>query len=145
LLDAVVGLPANLFQSTAIPVAVLVFDRRREQGGTLAKRKDVFFIDASRDFQPAKTQNLLLEEHISKIIGTFKGRKHIERYARSVPLSEIIDNDFNLNIPRYIDTFQAEEIIDIKAVQSEIASLEGELVQVKTRMKDYLRELGVDA
>jgi type I restriction enzyme M protein len=71
MLDAVVGLPANLFQSTPITVAVLVFDRRRESGGPLAKRTDVLFIDASREFQPAKAQNLLLEEHISKIAETY--------------------------------------------------------------------------
>lgn len=145
LLDAVVGLPVNLFQSTAIPVAVLVFDRKREQGGPLAKRKEVLFIDASREFQPAKTQNLLLEEQIAKIVDTFKGRTNVERYSRNVPLSEISDNDFNLNIPRYIDTFEAEETVDIKAVQSQIAFLEGELAQVKAKMKDYLKELGVDA
>jgi type I restriction enzyme M protein len=145
LLDAVVGLPANLFQSTPIPVAVLVFDRRRELGGTLVKRKDVLFIDASREFQPAKTQNLLLEEHIAKIVETFKGRQSVEKYSRAVPVSEITENDFNLNVPRYIDTFEAEEEIDIKAIQGEIESLEAELVQIKAKMKVHLKELGVDA
>jgi type I restriction enzyme M protein len=145
LLDSVVGLPANLFQTTPIPVAVLVFDRRRESGGALTERKDVLFIDASREFQPAKTQNLLLEQHISKIIETFKSRQNIERYARAVPASEIIENEFNLNIPRYIDTFEAEEEIDIKAVQVEIDTLERELVEIKSKMTGYLRELGVDA
>lgn len=145
LLDAVVGLPTNLFQSTAIPVAVLVFDRRREAGGAMAKRKDVLFIDASREFQPAKTQNLLLEEHIAKIVETFKARKGIEKYARAVEVREIAESDFNLNIPRYIDTFEAEEEIDIRAVQTEIDTLETELVQIKAKMKGYLKELGVDA
>jgi type I restriction enzyme M protein len=145
LLDAVVGLPSNLFQSTSIPVAVLVFDRRRESGGTLAKRKDVLFIDASHSFQPAKTQNLLLEEHIAKIVETFKARREADKFARNVAVSEITGNDFNLNIPRYVDTFEVEEEIDIKAVQAEIDTLEDELVQVKARMKGYLEELGVDA
>ena len=145
LLDAVVSLPPNLFQSTAIAVAVLVFDRRREAGGPLAKRKDVLFVDASREFQPAKAQNVLLEEHITKIVDAFKQRKAIEKYSRNVPRAEIEENDFNLNIPRYIDTFEAEEAVDIKAVQSEISRLEGELTQVKAKMKDYLKELGVDA
>lgn len=144
LLDAVVGLPANLFQSTAIPVAVLVFDRRREAGGTLATRNDILFIDASRDFQPAKTQNLLLEEHLGKIVSTFKARTSVERYARTVSIAEIAENDFNLSIPRYIDTFEAEEPIDIRAVQTEIETLEAELIQVKAKMKGYLKELGVD-
>jgi type I restriction enzyme M protein len=145
LLDAVVGLPANLFQTTSIPVAVLVFDRNREVGGALDKRKDVFLIDASREFQPAKTQNLLLNEHIAKIVDAFNGRREIEKYARSVPISEIVDNDFNLNIPRYIDTFEAEGEIDVNAVQAEIESLEAEQVQLNAKMKEFLRELGVDA
>jgi type I restriction enzyme M protein len=145
LLDAVVGLPGNLFQSTSIPVAVLVFDRRREAGGALAKRKDILFIDASREYQPAKTQNLLLEEHISKIVDAFKQREDVEKYARDVPLSEISDNDFNLNISRYIDTFEAEEAIDIKVVQAEIDALESKLMQVKDEMKNYLKELGLNA
>lgn len=111
----------------------------------MAERKDVLFIDASREFQPAKTQNLLLEEHIAKIVETFKARTGIEKYARAVPVSEITENDFNLNIPRYIDTFEAEEEIDINAVQVEIETLEAELVQVKAAMKAYLKELSVDA
>jgi type I restriction enzyme M protein len=145
LLDAVVSLPSNLFQSTSIQVALIVFDRRREPGGPLANREDVLFIDASREFQPAKTQNLLLEEHIAKIVTTFQARINIEKYARAVPLKEIGDNDFNLNIPRYIDTFEAEEKIDIKAVQAEIDKLETELVDVKAKMGGYLKELGANA
>jgi type I restriction enzyme M protein len=126
-------------------VAILVFDRRREADGLAAERKDVMFIDASRDFQPAKTQNLLLEEHIAKIVETFKKRKSLEKYARSVPVTEIIENDFNLSIPRYIDTFEADEEIDVKIVQREIETLETQLSQVKAKMKEYLKELGVDA
>jgi type I restriction enzyme M protein len=145
LLDAVVGLPVNLFQSTAIPVAILVFDRRRETGGLLAARNEVLFIDASREFQPAKAQNLLLDEHITKIAEAFRAREDIEKYARSVPTTKIVENDFNLNIPRYIDTFEAEGEIDIGAVQMEINALEAELVGVGEKMKAYLAELGVDA
>lgn len=145
LLEAVIGLPGNLFQSTAIAVAVLVFDRRREAGGPLAKRKDVLFIDASRGFQPAKAQNVLLDEHIAKIVDTFKERKGLDKYSRSVPHAEIEENDFNLNIPRYIDTFEAEEAVDIKAIQSEIVQLERELSEVRAKMSGYLKELGVDA
>ena len=142
LLDAVVGLPTNLFQTTSIPVAILVFDRRRESGGPLHGRKDILFIDASREFQPAKTQNLLLEEHIAKMVETFGSRANIDRYSRSVPVSEITENDFNLNVPRYIDTFEAEGTIDIHAVQAEIESLEFEQAQIKAKMQKYLRELG---
>jgi type I restriction enzyme M protein len=145
LLDAVVGLPSNLFQSTAIPVAVLVFDRRREKGGTHAETTDVLFIDASREFKQAKTQNILEAAHTAKIIDTFKARRDVEKYARVVPASEIEENGFNLNIPRYVDTFEAEAEIDVKAVQAEIRQLEAELVEVKKRMVGHLRELGADA
>lgn len=145
LLDAVIGLPSNLFQSTSIPVAVLVFDRRREKGGDRANTTDILFIDAARDFKQAKTQNVLESAHTAKIIAAFKKRKTIEKYARVVPFDEIKENDFNLNIPRYVDTFEAEGEIDVKAVQAEIAKLETEIVKVKKRMADYLRELGSDA
>jgi type I restriction enzyme M protein len=145
LLDAVVSLPANLFQTTAIPVAVLLFDRRRESGGPLAKRKDTFFIDASREFQQAKAQNLLLEENINKIVETFKARKDMQKYARAVPIAQIVENEFNLNIPRYVDTSEIETDIDIDAVQNEIEKLEAELAQVKAKMEQYLKQLTVDA
>jgi type I restriction enzyme M protein len=145
LLDAVIGLPSNLFQSTSIPVAVLVFDRRREKGGTRAKTTDVLFIDASREFKQAKTQNILEAAHSAKIIDTFKARKNVDKYARVVAAAEIEENGFNLNIPRYVDTFEAEAQINVKAVQAEIRQLEAELVEVKKRMRGYLRELGADA
>lgn len=143
LLDAVVGLPANLFPTTSIPVAILVFDRSREKDGLNEKRRDTIFIDASRDYQPAKTRNLLLEEHIEKIIKTYRKRKDIERYAHVAPFDEIRENDFNLNIPRYVDTFEEEEEIDIAAVQRDIELIEGELVQVRKKMSVYLKELGL--
>jgi len=145
MLDAVIGLPSNLFQSTSIPVAVLVFDRRREKGGELETRTDVLFIDASRDYKQAKMQNILESSHTAKIIETFNKRKTVEKYARVVPFKEIEENDFNLNIPRYVDTFEAEVEIDVKAVQAEIKQLEADLVEVKKRMSGYLQELGADA
>lgn len=145
LLDAVIGLPANLFQSTSIPVAVMVFDRRREKGGVRANTNDVLFIDASREFKQAKTQNILEAAHTARIIDTFKTRHDVEKYARVVPAAEIAENGFNLNIPRYVDTYEAESEIDMKAVQAEIEQLEAELVDVKKRMAGYLKELNVDA
>lgn len=143
LLDAVIGLPANLFPSTSIPVAVLVFNRAREKGGVLQKRKDVLFVDASADFQAGKNQNILLDEHLEKILSAVKKRRDIEKYAHVAPIEEIAENDYNLNIPRYVDTYEEEEEIDIKAVEAEIESLEKELVQVRAKMKAYLKELGV--
>ena len=93
LLDAVIGLPANLFQTTSIPVAVLLFDRRREKGGALEDRRDVFFIDASREFQPGKNQNNLLDSHVARIVNTLHDRNNIERYSRAVPSAEVATED----------------------------------------------------
>ncbi|MDP2227987.1 MAG: type I restriction-modification system subunit M [Moraxellaceae bacterium] len=143
LLDAVIGLPGNLFPTTSIPVAILVFDRAREKGGAREKSKDVLFIDASKDFQPGKNQNALLHSHMARILETFKARKAVEKYAYVAKLKEIAENDYNLNIPRYVDTFEEEEEIDVAAVEQEIERLEGELVEVRARMKQYLKELGV--
>ncbi|SKB00300.1 type I restriction enzyme M protein [Agreia bicolorata] len=144
LLEAVIGLPANLFTTTGIPVAILVFDRSREQGGAHADRDDVLFIDASREYTAAKSQNLLDAEHIEKIVSTYLERAEIERYSHRATRSEIESNDFNLNIPRYVDTFEAEAEIDITAVQREIDKVEEELIEVRARMAGYLKELGLD-
>ncbi len=141
LLDAVVGLPANMFPTTGIPVAILVFDRSREKGGVNAKRKDVLFIDASRDFIPGKNQNTLSDEHIKKIIHTYRKRKTIDKYSYAASLKEIKENDYNLNIPRYVDTFEEEEEIDIDAVQQEIDTLEAELAGIRKKMAKKLKEI----
>lgn len=143
LLDAVIGLPGNLFQTTSIPVAILLFDRAREKGGARAGCKNVLFIDASRDYQSGKNQNALLDEHMTRVLKTFRARKPVEKYAHIASIKEITDNDFNLNIPRYVDTFEEEAEIDVAAVEREIERLEGELVEVRKRMKQYLKELGV--
>jgi type I restriction enzyme M protein len=141
LLDAVIGLPGNLFTTTSIPVAILVFDRSREKGGANQARKDVFFIDASRDYLPGKNQNALSDDHIRKILATVQARQDEEKYAHVAPFDEIKENDFNLNIPRYVDTFEEEAEIDIDAVQAEIEQLEGELVAVRARMAAMLKEI----
>jgi len=112
LLDAVVGLPANLFTTTTIPVAILIFDRSREEGGANEDRKDVLFIDASRDFTPSKTLNLLEDTHLSKILETFASRAVVDKYSHNASPEEIAENSFNLNIPRYVDTFEPEDEID---------------------------------
>lgn len=143
LLDAVIGLPGNLFPTTPIPVAILVFDRAREKGGSREACQDVLFIDASKEFQPGKNQNALLDTHMARIIETFRARQASEKYAYVASLKELAENDYNLNIPRYVDTFEEEEEIDVAAVEKEIERLEGELVEVRARMKQYLKELGV--
>lgn len=144
LLDAVIGLPANLFTSTGIPVAILVFDRSREEGGANEGRKDVLFIDASKDFTPSKTQNLMDESHVARVLETYRERVVVPKYSHNASFDEIAGNDFNLNIPRYVDTFEAEEEIDVAAIQKDIERLEAELVEVRGRMASYLKELGVD-
>ena len=145
LLDAVVGLPANLFTTTGIPVAVLIFDRSREQGGANEARRDVLFIDASKDFTPGKTQNVMEEAHVARVLDTYAQRAEIARYSHRADVAEIAENDFNLNIPRYVDNFQAEEEINVAALQRDINRIEAELAEVRERMAGYLRELGVDA
>ncbi len=143
LLDAVIGLPGNLFPTTSIPVAILVFDRAREKGGVRETCRDVLFIDASRDYQSGKNQNALLDAHIARITAAYRARQPVDKYAVVAGLPKIADNDFNLNIPRYVDTFEEEEEIDVAAVEQEIERLEGELAEVRARMKTYLKELGI--
>ncbi len=141
LLDAVIGLPGNLFPTTSIPVAILIFDRSREKGGAFEDRKDVLFIDASQDYQPGKNQNALMDEHMKKILHAYEAREEIEKYAHLASYDELKENDFNLNIPRYVDTFEEEAEIDIEAVQQEIDTLEGELAEVRGKMAKLLKEV----
>ena len=143
LLDAVLGLPANLFTSTGIPVAILVFDRSREEGGKNQDRRDVVFIDASKEFRAGKAQNFIEESHIEKIVSTYRNRQTIEKYSYVAPIDEIRENNYNLNIPRYVDTFVEEEEIDIQALQNEIRQIEAELVEVRSQMDQYLKEMGI--
>ena len=145
LLDAVVGLPANLFTTTGIPVAILIFDRSREEGGANAGRRDVLFIDASRDFTPGKTQNVMDEAHVARVLETYRSRAEVARYSHRAAPEEIAENGYNLNIPRYVDTFEPEEEIDVAAVQKDIRRIEAELAEVRAKMAGYLKELGVDA
>jgi type I restriction enzyme M protein len=144
LLDAVIGLPANLFTTTGIPVAILILDRSREQGGANEARRDVLFIDASKEFTPGKTQNVMEEGHLAKVLETYASRAETPKYSHRASLDEITENDFNLNIPRYVDTFEAEEEIDVAALQKQINSIEAELVEVRAKMAGYLKELGVN-
>jgi type I restriction enzyme M protein len=141
LLDAVIGLPGNLFPTTSIPVAILIFDRSREKGGANQNRRDVIFVDASRDYLPGKNQNALSDDHIRRIVEAVRARQAVEKYAHVATFEEIKGNDFNLNIPRYVDTFEEEEAIDIDAVQKEIDQLESELVEVRAKMAAMLKEI----
>lgn len=143
LLDAVIGLPKGLFQTTDIPVAILIFDKSRQEGGENQDRKNIVFIDASNEFISGKKQNTLSDEHIEKILTTYQERKEIEKYSHIATPEEIQENDYNLNIPRYVDTFEEEAEIDLQAVKSEIQKIETELATVQNQMDAYLKELGL--
>ncbi|PJA87309.1 MAG: type I restriction-modification system subunit M [Candidatus Moranbacteria bacterium CG_4_9_14_3_um_filter_42_9] len=143
IIDAVIGLPAGLFQTTGIPVAILIIDRSREKGGSNEKKKDVLFIEASKEFKPGKAQNTLTEENIEKIYDTYAKRKEIEKFSRKVSFKEIEENDFNLNITRYVDTFEEEAPVDIKANLKELAELEPEIDKLEKQMDNYLKDLGI--
>jgi len=139
LLDGVVGLPGNLFYGAGIPAALLIFDKARKHQG----RSPVLFIDASRAFEQGTNQNRLRPEDIEKIVATYRGRKEIAKYSHRATFAEIAENEFNLNIPRYVDTFEPEPEIDIAAVQKEIEAIEGKLAETRKKMNKYLDELGL--
>lgn len=143
IIDTVIGLPAGLFQTTGIPVAVLVIDRSREKGGLNESKKDVLFIEASKEFKQGKAQNALADENIAKIFDTYKKRKDIKKFSRKVVLKEIEEKDFNLNITRYVDTFEEEAPVDIQANLRQLAALEPELVKLEKQMNEYLVVLGI--
>jgi type I restriction enzyme M protein len=136
LLEAVIGLPTNLFFGTGIPAAILIFHKGR-------KTTDVLFIDASREFADDKKQNRLRPTDIEKIVGIYQKFKSVPKYAHRAKRKEIEENEFNLNIPRYVDTSEEEAEIDIAALQTEIDGLEAELAKTRKEMKRFLSELGV--
>lgn len=136
LLEAVIGLPANLFFGTGIPAAILLFNKGKSH-------HDVLFIDACREFKEAKNQSLLTDEHVQKIVDTYQSFQTIDKYSYRATPQEIADNDFNLNIPRYVDTFEEEAEIDLDTVKADITRLETELATVRAKMQAYLEELGV--
>jgi type I restriction enzyme M protein len=136
LLDAVIGLPVNLFFGTGIPAAILIFRKGR-------KTTEVLFIDASREFSDDKKQNRLRPADIDRIVGTYQKFKSVPKYAHRAKRKEIEENEFNLNIPRYVDTSEEETEIDIAALQTEIEGLETELAKTRKDMKRFLSELGV--
>lgn len=136
-LDAVIGLPANIFYGTGIPTCILVFKKCKEDPD------HILFIDASKEFEKVKNQNMLREEHINKIVETYRNRTVIDKYSHLATLQEVAENDYNLNIPRYVDTFEAEEEIDIQVVMQEIKSLEAKRAQLDKEIDVYFKELGL--
>ncbi|MDD7544482.1 type I restriction-modification system subunit M, partial [Actinobacillus porcinus] len=136
-LDAVIGLPANLFYGTSIPTTILVFKKNR-------KNKDILFIDASQQFEKGKNQNRLTDEHVQKIIETYSARQNVDKFAYVASLEEIIENDYNLNIPRYVDTFEEEEEIDINEVLKQLQQDNQEIEQLEKEINEQLKLLGIE-
>ena len=138
-LDAVIGLPANIFYGTSIPTCILVLKKCREQP------EDVLFIDASAHFEKAKNQNFLRDQDVEKIISTYRERLEEDKYSYRARLEEIKENDFNLNIPRYVDTFEEEEAIDLTAVAIELRQIDQDMAEINQTIKAFCDELGIDA
>jgi type I restriction enzyme M protein len=139
LLDAVIGLPPNLFYGTGIPATLIIFDKSRNPAG----KGDVLFIDASHDFLQGTNQNRLRPQDTDKIVETFRKREMVKRYSYLATYAEIEENEFNLNIPRYVDTLEPEQEVDLRSVQMEIVDIESKLSQTREKMNGYLKELGV--
>jgi len=135
-IDTVIGLPAKLFYSTGIPVCILVLKKCK-------KYDDVLIINASEHFEKGKRQNMLLPEHIDKIINTYQYRKEEERYSRRVSMEEIKENDFNLNISRYVSTAEPEESVDLAQVHTELTRLAGQISKSTWKHNEFLKELGL--
>lgn len=137
-LDAVIGLPPNIFYGTSIPTCILVFKKCREQP------EDVLFIDASNSFEKVKTQNMLRNSDIEKIIAAYRNRKEETKYSKRVLLKEIAKNEYNLNIPRYVDTFEAATHIDVNAIAEELKALETEMAATDKAIAAFCKELGIE-
>jgi type I restriction enzyme M protein len=136
-LDAVIGLPANIFYGTTIPTCILVFKKCRKEDD------NVLFINASGEFEKGKNQNHLTDEHVEKIVSTYINRKTNDKYSYAATLEEIKENDYNLNIPRYVDTFEEEESVDLKAVSARIETIDKEIAEIDAELVKYFDELKV--
>lgn len=136
-LDAVIGLPANIFYGTSIPTCILVFKKCREDS------ENILFIDASNEFEKVKSQNYLTDENIEKIVGTYKNRTELEKYSHNASLEEIKENDYNLNIPRYVDTFEEENRIELDTVSNELQALEVEMKLTDESIAKFCAELNI--
>jgi len=136
-LDAVIGLPANIFYGTSIPTCVLVFKKCRRNPN------DILFIDASQHFDKVKTQNILRPEHIQRIVDAYLARTHEDKYSAVASLADIKANDYNLNIPRYVDTFEAEEAIDLNSIAGQLKALNEQSQHTDDTIAAYCQELGI--
>jgi type I restriction enzyme M protein len=137
-LDAVIGLPASIFYGTSIPTSILVFKKCRENP------EDILFIDASQHFDKLKTQNVLSPDHINKIVSTYRERRTEEKYSYVAPLSEVKANDYNLNIPRYVDTFEAEDSINIAEIAQKLKDIDTSMAATDQTIADFCKELNIE-
>jgi type I restriction enzyme M protein len=137
-LDAVIGLPSNLFYGTSIPATILVFKKCRKDD------EDILFIDASKDFIKEGNQNKLTDENIRKIFETYKNRKEVKKYSHKASVEEIKENDYNLNIPRYVDTFEEEEVVDINKVAENLKRLRSEELGLLEKIAEFCKELKIN-
>ena len=138
-LDAVIGLPANVFYGTTIPTCILVFKKCRESP------KNILFIDASAYFEKMKNQNKLRPEDIDRIVKTYRKRKEVDKYAHIAPMSEIKENNYNLNIPRYVDTFKEEESVDLIVVAKSLKQVDKDMKPIDKSIKEFCSELGIES
>ena len=141
LVEAVVGLPTNLFYGTGIPAAILVLNRGKKPD----RKRKVLFVEASREFREGTAQNYLRQEDVAKIAATVHAFKDVTKYARVVGLGEIEQNDFNLNISRYVETADAAVKVDVATAIAKLRELEGKRAEAEAKMNSYLKELGYDA
>lgn len=136
-LDVVIGLPENLFYGTGIPTAILVYKKCRKIDDS------ILFIDASKDFAKVGNKNMLSTEDIDKIVNTYANREEIDKYSHNATLEEIKENDYNLNIPRYVDTLEPEPRVDIKEVKTRIGQIDREIEEIDVEIDKYLEALGL--
>lgn len=146
-IDAIIGLPANIFYGTGIPTCILVIkkDRKAKSEALEDRANNILFIDASQHFEKVKTQNVLRESDITKIVEIYKARKNEDKYSYVASLDEVKENDYNLNIPRYVDTFEEEAAIDLKAVVKEMKQVAEAMQSTDKEIAKYCKELGIDA
>ncbi len=141
-LDAVIGLPANIFFGTSIPTCILVIKKNRiiaEQNA-----ENILFIDASQQFEKVKNQNVLLEEHIEELVNTYRNRVTKDKYSYVATLDEVRENDYNLNIPRYVDTFEEEDPVDLAEVSKQLKTLDEDLTKTDATIADFCQQLNIE-
>jgi type I restriction enzyme M protein len=137
-IDAIIGLPANIFYGTSIPTCILVVKKCRTADDT------ILFIDASQHFEKQGNQNVLTDSHVEKIIETYRQRTEEEKYSHLATLQEVAENDYNLNIPRYVNTFDEEELIDINGVAKELREMNSSMKEIDQKLADYCKELNIE-